>query len=332
MIHVHAGVGRSLRIATASYKLNMEIPVKIEKFKDSLLPFSQEFREVAGHANELVTFVINPLKNTNDEVLQNLKMRFDDIESTEIPNVFQINSGSNFKQDELVRGYFDSGLIYFMEKSSMLASLSIQSKGGALLDMCAAPGGKTYFAQAISENGFFATLLDNNKNRLYRTEDNLRNLGVKNFETLYADSGAITKTHPEFLEKYDVVILDAPCSNESKLDFNNPESFKYWNPKLPSKLSKLQKRMISEAVKVVKSGGEIIYSTCTYNTIENEEVIKWALAKFPNLTLEELDFAKFGAEKEPELRGQELLKKRLGYRVVPKNGYTGFFVSRLIKN
>lgn len=301
----------------------MTLDEKIIRFRDSLQQFPAEYADaVLYQSKKDVTFIINPFKKTSID--SDMKMAGYSVVISDAPFMFKISDPS-VKTEEFVRRAFDNGEIYFMEQSSVLSPLALDIKQGKVLDMCGAPGGKTYYLQALTGNKLEVHLIDNNKNRLIKTQNNLQNLGVTNITTYYADSSKFSLIQPRFNNYFDAVLLDAPCSNESKIRVNEPESIKYWNPKLPSKLSKLQKKMLFEASKLVKVGGEIVYSTCTFNELENEAVVKWALEKNNNLELVDIHYS----NPVPTLKLEGQLAKCK--RIIPNSVYTGFFVAKILR-
>jgi NOL1/NOP2/sun family putative RNA methylase len=203
---------------------------------------------------------------------------------------------------------FNNGLIYIQNLSSMLPVIELEpKKGEVILDLCAAPGSKTSQIAELTGNEAKITAVENNRNRFFALKSNLENLGVKNVNLLLENSRFLDKNHPEFIEQFNKILVDVPCSNEGLVFLSVPKSFDKWNPKLPKHLSKLQKALIATGIKLLKKGGTMVYSTCTFSKEENEEVIEWALKKFPEMKLEKIK------------------------RIIPDEFFTGFFLAKLSK-
>ncbi len=307
----------------------MELADKAVAYKRSLEEFSEEYRNrILLPQGRLVSFVINALKYPKDKIVSEIISAGFDIKETSLPFAYTSDS-RDFKISPAIRNMFDEGKIYFIGLSSLLPTLSLKPHG-MVLDMCAAPGGKTFYSQLITGNSLKITCVDNNKNRVEKLTSNLKNLGVENFDVIYSDVSKLTVYRPDLLGKFDCIILDAPCSNESKLDLNNLSSFEYWNTKISSRLSKLQKKMLAESSKLLKPHGQIVYSTCTYSPKENEDVVCWALKKNLGLTIVDIEID----PKKVSFADQVSSKVTAGFskRIMPNNGFGGFFLAKFVAN
>ena len=162
-----------------------------------------------------------------------------------------------------------AGVIYMQEPSSMLPVSSVDFDGDELvLDLCAAPGGKS---GQIAEKIPFGTLLANeiNNDRAKILRQNIERLGYKNV--------IITNSEPKKIEKlgaiFDIVLVDAPCSGEGMFR-KDENAINEWNASSPHSNATRQLLLLDSASKLVKDGGKIIYSTCTFNEYEDENVIE----------------------------------------------------------
>jgi 16S rRNA (cytosine1407-C5)-methyltransferase len=180
-------------------------------------------------------------------------------------------------------------------------------EGERILDLCAAPGSKTSQISMITHGNAQIVAVENNKKRVYRMEDNLRRQGIKNVEVIYNTGVGLEKKYELFREYFDKVLVDAPCSNEGLICLTEPETFEYWNPKLPKRLTKLQKKLLTSAVNMLSPGGILVYSTCTFSKEENENNVVWLLSRFKNMSMLEV-------------------KKTL-----PNGLFTGFFAAKFVK-
>lgn len=175
----------------------------------------------------------------------------------------------------------DAGAFYMQEPSAMAVAASVASvcnlKGAKILDLCAAPGGKsTQFAAYLGGMGL---LISNeiNRERAGILSSNIERMGVKNAIVLNETPANIAERFEEF---FDVVAVDAPCSGEGM--FRKDETaIKEWSPSNVTMCAERQKDILDEAVKTVAPGGLLVYSTCTFAPAEDEEQILDFLERYP---------------------------------------------------
>lgn len=217
-----------------------------------------------------------------------------------------------------------AGLFYLQEPSAMAAVTAADIRPGMrVLDLCAAPGGKsTQAASALMGKGF---LLSNEvvPGRTGALLSNLERMGVRN--------AAVTCELPERLctvlaDGFDVVLVDAPCSGEG-LFRREPDAAREWNPRLPEACARRQTAILGSARQAVRPGGVLVYSTCTFAPAENEGVVDAFLRANPDFRIEEIP-ANFGRPAVPEWTGAapDVAKAR---RIFPQDGGEGHFVARL---
>lgn len=186
---------------------------------------------------------------------------------------------------------YQEGLFQIQDEASMLVSCLVNPLPEELvIDVCSAPGGKTtHLAQLMNNQGTILAL-DVNQERLSMVEENCQRLGIDIVKTLQNDA---TKLNLDFLGKADKVLADVPCSGLGVLRRKPDLKWQPFNTDRFRKLSRLQLQMLSTASKYVKIGGKLIYSTCSTEPEENEEIVQKFLAKNPNFELEDLtDFIK----------------------------------------
>lgn len=185
---------------------------------------------------------------------------------------YYLESRPIFSSDPL----WHAGAYYVQEASSMsIEKAFLQAKSeleGPLkvLDLCAAPGGKsTHLAGLLSENDL---LVSNEviRSRVNILLENLIKQGSSNTIITNADSAEFVKCGPVF----DVVLVDAPCSGEG-LFRKDPEAVNEWNPENVQTCTLRQRRILENCIRAVRTGGFIIYSTCTYNPDENHQQIDY---------------------------------------------------------
>lgn len=170
--------------------------------------------------------------------------------------------------------FHHAGAVYIQEPSAMIPALVLNPhKGSCVLDLCASPGGKTgQLAALIGDNG---VLVSNeiNPSRNKTLVGNVERLGLRNTVVTMLDPKSLGKMAYGW---FDYVLIDAPCSGEGMFR-KNPEAIEEWSLSKSTSLSELQKEIILEGAKCVRTGGILVYSTCTFSVRENEEVIRYLL-------------------------------------------------------
>ncbi len=176
--------------------------------------------------------------------------------------------------------YWFAGLYYIQEASASLpAEVLPISAGDRVLDLCAAPGGKsTHLSAKLAGTG----VLVSNDYSVSRSQILLRNL-----ERAGAKNGIVVSESPEklaeyFPEYFDKILVDAPCSGEGMFR-KEPHLIESWMEKDSSYYAPLQKQIAENALKMLKPGGQLVYSTCTFSKEEDEEVIQYLLQLDPSL-------------------------------------------------
>lgn len=173
------------------------------------------------------------------------------------------------------------GRAFIQNAASWLPVIALGSKPGeTVLDVCAAPGGKTSHIAAMANNQALITANDNSRVRLNKLIANLQRLGVKNVQTTLYDATYIAKKAGE--QQFDKVLLDAPCSGEGMMHLDNDKDFDTWSVAHIKRLQQLQKRLVSQAWQLLKPGGTLVYSTCTMAPEENEAVVSYLLRNQPD--------------------------------------------------
>lgn len=223
------------------------------------------------------------------------------------------------------------GYYYVQELCSMTSVMALDPKPYEfILDLCASPGSKTTQIAAKMQNTGTLIANDLKLDRIAILASNLEKAGVSNAIITKNDSINLCSRFQKERIKFDKILLDAPCSGEGTLR-SSPKTFQMWNYKIVQKLSRQQKKMIAFALKCLKSGGTLVYSTCTHSPEENEEVINFALKNFPvkieHITLP-LKCRPGIMNWENETFNPEVLNS---CRIYPQDNDTeGFFVCKLI--
>lgn len=181
--------------------------------------------------------------------------------------------------------YHEAGAFYLQEPSAMVvAALADVKPGEKVLDLCAAPGGKTTaLGDALCGDGILVSN-EIHPTRVKILSENIERMGISNALVLNETPEKIASLFPEF---FDCVVVDAPCSGEGM--FRKEEAaLSEWSPENVEMCASRQKDILKEAVKCVAPGGRLIFSTCTFAPAENEENIEWFLKEFPQFKLSEI--------------------------------------------
>ncbi|MDE6676212.1 MAG: RsmB/NOP family class I SAM-dependent RNA methyltransferase, partial [Clostridia bacterium] len=174
----------------------------------------------------------------------------------------------NAREPELMQtALFQKGEIYLQSLSSMLPPLYMEPYADEnILDMTAAPGGKTTQMSALSGGRAFITACERDTVRAERLRYNVEKQGAPRVTVLTTDS---TKLDDFF--KFDKILLDAPCSGSGTIDLARSAKI---SEKLIENSSALQKKLLAKALKLLKKGGTLVYSTCSVLPCENEEILE----------------------------------------------------------
>ena len=223
---------------------------------------------------------------------------------------------------------------YFLDSASVRAALSLPlSQACDILDLCAAPGGKTLVLASNMNEG--ASLLSNErssdrKNRLLHTVENCLPPSVRERVTVICKDGAQMCRNNE--EKFDAILLDAPCSSERHV-LADPKYLSEWSPSRIKTLSMAQWALLSSAWRMLRPGAYLLYSTCALSPDENDNVVAKLLKKFDNVELLEpkisLNYSKFIDKELPEYE-----KTQYGAQILPdrSNGAGPLYFCLLQKN
>jgi 16S rRNA (cytosine967-C5)-methyltransferase len=206
------------------------------------------------------------------------------------------------------------GLIYLQDEASQLIAHLVDPRPDEkILDVCAAPGSKTTLMSQIAGSGSTLVACDLYLSRLSTVVDLSQRQGLSNIHTLLHDA---EKALPFAPETFDKVLVDAPCSGTGTLR-HNPEIKWRISPSDVLELSGRQKAILSNASTTVRTGGRLIYSTCSLEPAENEMIVSWFLANHPDFRLDSRHL--------PE----EFITPAGTLRTWPqKSGTDGFFMAR----
>jgi len=226
--------------------------------------------------------------------------------------------------------FFNQGLLYRQSLSSLLpVKVLAPNPGENVLDMCAAPGSKTTQMAAAMNNQGTIVALEAIRGRFYKLKAVLALLGANNVTCHVTDARRYKTT-----EGFDKILLDAPCSSEGRFSTLEPKTFAFWSPRKIKEMVRKQRRLLLQALRLVKPGGIVVYSTCTFSPEENEGVVDWVLrkTKFP-VTVQPIALP--AVSTYPAI--QEWQEKRFDprvaacFRVLPDEQGEGFFMVKIVR-
>ena len=167
-----------------------------------------------------------------------------------------------------------TGLVYSQEPAAqMVAQVAQPSPGMKVLDLAAAPGGKsTQLAAYLANQGVLVSNEISSKRAKILVE-NMERFGATNVVVTNESADRLAKV---FKGYFDVIVLDAPCSGEGMFR-KQPDAMDYWSTDYPSQCASLQREILEDAVTMLAEGGSLVYSTCTWAPEENEEIVHWLL-------------------------------------------------------
>ena len=266
------------------------------------------------------TLRINTIKSNIEEIKKELEKEKIEYETVKWSKEALIIKNADEKTIQEMEIY-KNGKIYLQSLSSMLPPIILEPKEGTdILDMAAAPGGKTTQIAALTNNKAHITACEKNKIRAERLKYNVDKQGATCVFIMPKDSRFID----DFFS-FDQILLDAPCSGSGTLDYNDANVEKYFTEQLIERSSKTQKTLLSKAIKLLKPGHEMIYSTCSILDCENEDVVA-SVIKNGNIEIIPINFE--GMEELP------ILPTKISGTlcVKPTELYEGFFVAKIRKN
>ncbi len=183
--------------------------------------------------------------------------------------------------------YHHAGAYYMQDPGAMATVAALPDEiwareGLKVLDLCAAPGGKTtQLAALCAEKGGAVLANEYVSARSRILAGNVERMGLDNVLVTNVDSKYIAKWYPAF---FDLVVVDAPCSGEGMYR-KNDLAISEWSPENVAMCAERQREILANAVPTVAAGGYLLYSTCTYSTEENEKIVTWLTETYPDFRL-----------------------------------------------
>lgn len=250
------------------------MPEIIPQFLKEMLvnQYGQETTEkiIKGYVKKVVTIRINTIKTSKQEIIDKLKnaqIEFDEIEYNNNALIIRNKNEEDLRKLDV----YENGEIYMQSLSSMLPPIVLEPREKEnILDMTAAPGGKTTQMSAMTDNKAYITACEKNKIRAERLKYNLQKQGAKMVNVMQEDARKLSDYF-----SFDKILLDAPCSGSGTENVLNVK----FTEELIERSVKTQEELLKKALKILKPGGEMVYSTCSILKQENEDLLKKFLKK-----------------------------------------------------
>lgn len=282
-------------------------------------------------APKQVTFRVNTLKSTPSELEAELSqggIAFERVEWME--GVYRIAPEDKLRLTQTEAFY--GGRLYIQNLSSMIAPVLLAPRPEeTVLDLAAAPGGKTLILAGMMQNTGWLSAVEPSRERFFRLCDNLKQQGVTNAHTYMTDGRSVGKKCPEMFER---ILLDAPCSSEARFKTYDEKSTSFWSVHKVKETSKLQRRLLLSAFDALKPGGKLLYSTCSFSPEENESPLQHLLERHgDHLKTLPLVLPFDNVQKPLERWGKEVYDERIqnAVRILPTDTIDGFFICLLEK-
>lgn len=275
---------------------------------------------IEGYSKKrFTTFRVNTIKATVEEIEEVLKQKeisFDKVSWSKDVFILKENDESDVEALDI----YKEGKIYLQSLSSMLPPIILEPQEGKdILDMAAAPGGKTTQMAALSNNKAHITACEMNNIRIEKLKYNVEKQGATCVYVMQKDSRQID----DFFS-FDQILLDSPCSGSGTLYLENPNINKYFTKVLVEKSTKAQFALLKKALRILKPGEEMVYSTCSILKEENEDIVRKAMST-AKCEIVKIEFE--GMECLPllpvDIEGTLCIK--------PDEFYEGFYVAKIRK-
>lgn len=308
----------------------MPLPSEFDALLDQVVPPAQLDRARSSFALEKPTaFWVNPLRAGTEATLEELR----DLMPEPVPwldGAFTVGPSQRHRLTH--SDAFAAGRVYVQGLASLLAPLVLDPQPGEeILDLAAAPGGKTLRIAAMMKNCGRIAAVEPVKTRFFKLRANLKRGGVTIAHTYRADGRSIGAKTPE---RFDRVLLDAPCSSEARFSLLQPESFAHWTSRKVKESAHKQRGLIESAFAALKSGGILVYCTCSLSPEENELVVDTFLRRHADAaSIEPLALPIDNTTPGLTTWGGETLDPRLSHavRVLPTETMDAFFLCRIRK-
>lgn len=248
----------------------------------------------AQKTDELIASFLEPVKKAFR--LNPLKENFEDVDYSfqkPVPIIDQAYFGEiNGNEIDQLAGY-----VYSQDPAAMFVVQAAEIKEGEyVLDLCAAPGGKsTQIASSLNQTGLLVAN-EINPSRSKILLENIERWGIKNSLVTNESPERLAQKFPQFFDK---IVVDAPCSGEGMFR-KDPDAMSYWSQELVITNQKRQQEIVDQAYQMLAPGGRLIYSTCTFAPEEDEQIVEYLLQQYPDLDLIPIPKSEFYQAGHPE--------------------------------
>lgn len=277
---------------------------------------------------DILSVRVNTLKTTRSGIITRLKER--NISFREVPWSAEALILEGIPREELGRkDLINDGLLYCQSLSSMLPVLALAPRPGErVLDMCAAPGSKTTQMAAMMNNEGEIVAVEAIRQRSYKLRAVIEQTGAANVAVTVLDGRRFKSEQP-----FDKILIDAPCSSEGRFHLAHPKTFAYWSPRKIKEMTRKQRGLLLSASRLLKPGGTMVYSTCTFSPEENEGVVDWLLRKTQgSLDVETIDMKDIPHYPCLSQWQEKVFDPRVTkcLRILPADGMEGFFIAKFV--
>ncbi len=302
------------------HRLQQIIPA--EQLTNCLASFSQP-KQTCFRVNTLLSDIKTALNSLNQQGISYQQL------TKQISNCYWVAHTQHRALTESIA--FRNHWIYIQNPASMMPPLVLAPQPGEkILDLTAAPGSKTLQLAALMNNQGHIAAVEKVKNRFFHLQKNLTENGAQIVKTFLKDGTTVWK---HCTNQFDRVLLDAPCSSESRFSLLIPDSFSYWSERKVKEMQRKQKQLLFSAIQCVKPGGTLVYSTCSFAPEENEAVVNRLLKKFPALQIEPITLS--FTNQQPGLTHWQKQSFnptiRQTLRLLPDEFFDGFYLAKLRK-
>ncbi len=308
------------------------LPEEFSERLEQIVPKEQLEAIVASYSLEKPVAVRrNPLKCSLEDFHSELKALFVPYQIVDwYPDAVIIDFDN--KPRVTHSDFYNNGLCYIQSLSSLLPVLVLDPQPGEeILDLCSAPGSKTTQIAGLMNNQGRIAAVEKSKHRFFKLLANLKKQGATCVDTYFKDGGLVWRYCEN---RFDRVLVDAPCSSEGRFSLNNPESFSYWSLKKIRQMTRLQWPLLQSGFLCLKPGGTMVYSTCTLAPEENEAMLDKLIKRFPEQAQIEICALPINNTLNGLGRWQEkyyLPQVGAGLHVLPNKLFDSFFVAKISK-
>jgi 16S rRNA C967 or C1407 C5-methylase (RsmB/RsmF family) len=298
---------------------------------------STEELERMLEVDSVTSFRVNPLREESSE---KVRAELDSLgiqvqQYSWMTNAFHLVDESD-RQKLVESDLCKQGRVFIQNPSSYVAVLALAPQPGErILDMCASPGGKTSLIAALRGGDGDLWVNDKLPARIVKLRQVLDLLNVKVSEVLQEPAEYLSKSKALEGLLFDKILLDAQCTGEGLVDFKDPRALEHWSLKRVEEYSYLQQRMLVSGFRLLRPGGTLVYSTCTFGPDENEKPVSFLLEKFSDADVLPIDVPFSDDARCAGVvgwRGQQFDKRlRHAVRIKPNGCMDGFFVCKISK-